>query len=204
MKRADSFEKILMLGKSAGGRRRGWQKMRWLDDITDSMHMSLSKLQEWWWTGRPGRLQSMGSQKVAHNWATELNLLETKGHQTISGTWTHIPAREQWLLSSPGKVEVKWSQEGPTLPCSMVVPLGSGSQIAFFRSLSAFTLTKPLVLRKKQPDIFLASVQTLPGQLTPFRANQLSSNLYCLAMHTVTYLFLVSGKEDLDPRDSQE
>ena len=44
MGRTDSFEKTLMLGKIEGGRRRGWQRMRWLDDITDSMGMSLSKL----------------------------------------------------------------------------------------------------------------------------------------------------------------
>ena len=59
------------------GRRRGQQRMRWLDGITDSMDMGLGGLGSWWWTGRPGVLQFMGSQRVGHDWVTELNWTET-------------------------------------------------------------------------------------------------------------------------------
>ena len=73
MWRADSFEKILMLGKIEGRRRRGQQRMRWLDGITNSVDMGLGRLHSWWWTERPGMLWFMGSQRVGHDWASELN-----------------------------------------------------------------------------------------------------------------------------------
>ena len=60
MRRNDSFEKTLMLGKIEGGRRRGRQWMRWLDSIIDLMDMSLLNSGSWWWTGRPGVLHSWG------------------------------------------------------------------------------------------------------------------------------------------------
>ena len=64
-------------GKIESGRRWRRQKMRWLDGITNSMDMNLSNSGSWWWTGRLGLLQSMGSERVGHDWVTELNWMST-------------------------------------------------------------------------------------------------------------------------------
>ena len=85
MRRADSLEKTLMLGKIESRRRRGRQRMRWLDSIVDSMNMNLSKLQEIVEDREAWVLQSMGSQRVGHDWVTELTELDT---------WTSI--FEEW------------------------------------------------------------------------------------------------------------
>ena len=73
MQRTDSLEKKLMLGKIEGMRRRGQQRMRcWMASLTWwTWIWAISS--SWWWTGKPGVLQSMGSQRAGHDWATELN-----------------------------------------------------------------------------------------------------------------------------------
>ena len=100
MRRVDSLEKKLLLGRIGGRRRRKWQRMRWLDGFTDLMDMSWVNSGSWWWTGRPGVLIFMGSQRVRHDWATELNQMKlhifyvlvdglvTRSYSTLATPWT--------------------------------------------------------------------------------------------------------------------
>ena len=76
MQRVDSLEKILMLGGIGGRRKRRWQRMRWLDGITDSMQMSLGEFWELVVDREPWHAAIHGVTKVGHDWVTELNWTE--------------------------------------------------------------------------------------------------------------------------------
>ena len=102
MRTADS-EKNLMLGKMQG-RRRGWQRMRWLERISDSMDMSWNNSGKWWRTVKPGTLQSIGAQIVT--WLSDWTTTEAGPEQRSNSMWFILEGSEmlagQWHRDTGG------------------------------------------------------------------------------------------------------
>ena len=93
MQRADSLEKTLMLGGIEGRRRRGRQRMRWLDASLTPWTWVCVNSGSWWWIGRPGVLRFMGSHRVGHDWATELNWTDWQAHFPVFWSSYNFPFR---------------------------------------------------------------------------------------------------------------
>ena len=128
MQRADSFEKTLMLGNSARRRRKGWQRMGWLDVSPTRWTWVWVDSRSWWWTGRPGMLQFMGLQRVRHNWATELNRTEvifklgfSAASELIISPW-YLPCRHALLLFSQSVMSdsATWWTAAHHIPLSFI------------------------------------------------------------------------------------
>ena len=129
MRRADSFEKTLMLGKIEGRRRRGRQRMRcWMASLTQWTWVWVDS-GSWWWTGRPGVLQSMGSQRVRHDRATELNWIQLSFTPCLScwicpTHWWNMGTEQSCVLLAAfvsGPTNSPW---GPWT--QKIFPIGSG------------------------------------------------------------------------------
>ena len=134
MWKVDSLEKTLMLGGIGGRRRRGWQRMRWMASLTWWTWVWVNS-GSWWWTGRPGVLWFMGSQRVGHDWATELYFLPEKAmapHSSILAwkiPWTEGPGGLQSMGSH--RVGHNWND----LASAAAAAVLSAKKCTFFFSI---------------------------------------------------------------------
>ena len=161
-----------MLGKIEGRRRRGQQRMRFLDGITDWTWVLVNS-RSWWWTGRPGVLQSMESQRVGQDWATELN-------------WTDSPSA---MILEPKKIKSVTVSVVSSSICQEVMepdalilvfwmlsfkPAFSLSSFTFIKRLFSSLLSAIMVVS----SVYLRLLMFLPAILIPTCFS--SSQVFCM------------------------
>ena len=124
MGRTDSLEKTLMLGNTEGRKRRGQQRKRWLNGITNSMAWVWPSSGNWWWIGKPGVLQSMGPHRVRLNWVTELTwrMLSSVpkpelGRNKAQWRWWHMHRFLENSVSSSRLPETQKESQDPEALC---------------------------------------------------------------------------------------
>ena len=126
VRRIDSLEKTLMLGKIEGRRKRGQQKMRWLDSITNLMSWVWASSGSWWWTGKPG-VQSMGLQRIGCGWSTRT---EFWYHRYVSVQFSSVQSLSRvrlfatpWITARQASLSITNSRSSLRLmPIKLVMP----------------------------------------------------------------------------------
>ena len=158
MRRVDSLEKTLMLGGIGDRRRRGWQRMRWLDGITDSMDAGLGELRE----------LMMGGLECCNSWgrkeldmAEQLNWTELNGTEQLSLLMFRLPTfccktfHITWLFHSPpwsSSLRVTWDTVSRAWRASFL--RGPGPLLAFRKITSALVLAHPAATHPRPHWIF--------------------------------------------------
>ena len=194
MWRVDSLEKTLMLGGIGGRRRRGQQRMRWLDCITDSMDLVWVNSRSWWWTGKPGMLRFMGSQRVGHEWAIEMNWTDTVSvfffNFSNIQAFTSVQSLSRvrlfvmpWIAASQASLSITNSQSLLKL-MSIVLTMPSNHLIlchplllppSIFPSIRVFTNESVLLIRWRKYWSFSMNPSSEHSGLIPFRMDWLKS-----------------------------
>ena len=143
----------LMMQKTEGRRRRGWQRMRWLDGITDSTWVWANS-RRWWRTGKPGMLQSMGSQRPGHDWATKLfqvsistisaelfQVLKDDAVKVLHSICQQIWKTQQWPQHWKRSVFIPIPKKGNAKQCSNYHTIALISHVSSKFSKSGFNST---------------------------------------------------------------